>query len=214
MKKILITLAGLFLLQVGFAQTTNPVERKSSLIFTGGAAIPVGPFASTTSEDGGMANTGYNLNLQYARQLKGIGLGIHGMYSSHALKNDLEDTGLNIDIGNWTYYGITAGLLSSYPINNQKTVSFDIKAMIGAGFVNTPSIKITSDGESMEEPSRSSTTFLGEVGAGLRFKISQRAFLYGGADWIMMQPKFKYDGQSMEQKISAFNLHAGLGFNF
>lgn len=212
MKKFLLILTGLLLIQVGFAQTTNPIERKSSLIFSGGAAIPVGPFATTTSEESGMAKTGYTMNLQYARQFKGFGIGIQGMYSSHSLKNEMEGYGLKFS--NWNYYGITAGLISSYPIKQQGKFFVDLKALAGAGFVKSPSISYSGEGETVTEPARNSTAFLGDVGIGLRYKISSKAFLYGAADWISMQPKFSYNGEQMTQKMSAVNLHAGLGFSF
>lgn len=216
MKKTIAFFAVLFLLQVGFAQTiTKPVEKKSAIIISGGPSIPVGPFASKTSQDGGMAKTGYNINLNYLYEISRIGIVLHGMYANHATAMPDSFSAYGISMGPWKYSAITAGVMTSYDLG--KSGKFDLRLLIGPAFVNSPEMTYPSEAGPAKIASMNATTFIGELGAGYRLQFSQSAFLYGGVDWIAMQPKFKDETLSpepMEQKMSALNVNVGIGFRF
>lgn len=216
MKKILFAIAGLFLLQVGVAQSiTRPVEKKSSLMFSAGPSIPLGSFGSATAANAGMAKLGYNIDASYLYQFNSIGLVFHGMYVNHNTKLAEEFSGMGIGMSHWNYSVVDAGILNSFPAGDNG--KFDLRLLAGAAFVNSPHFHVPGESGMVTIPSVSSTTFVSELGFGYRHMLSGSAFIHGGMDWIYMKPKFnatEFGTEPIEQKIAAFNVHIGAGFRF
>lgn len=216
MKKILFVITGLFLLQVGVAQSiTKPVDKKSSLMFSAGPSFPLGSFGSSTADNAGMAKLGYNIDASYIYQFNSLGLVFHGMYVNHNTKLAEEFSGLGIGMGHWNYTVVDAGIMNSFPVGDKG--SFDLRVLAGAAFVNSPHFHVPGETGIITIPSINSTTFVSELGAGYRHMLNGSAFIHGGLDWIYMKPTFKapeFGPEPMEQKIAAFNVHIGAGFRF
>lgn len=213
MKKLLL-LAVTMLLAGGFSnaqQQQAPKERKSFLAITGGAAFPMGDFASKNMDNlqAGLATTGFNVNLHYGYQVNPVfGIAVTVPYSSFGVDNSvLEGTGLTMD--HWQYYGLLAGPM--YTAQAGAKTKFDFKMLIGATNVNSP--KFTYHGEDAVAEDWS-TSFAWQLGADVRMDIGKRAFFMGNLDYNSMQPKFSTSGEgsdSFEQKMSLFNLSVGIG---
>ena len=109
---------------------------------SGGAAFPMGDFASTgiNNESAGYANTGIFYYISYVRFLN-KGFGITGMLRGQSNDLDIQqavqkfdldmEASMTADSKPWKNWSILAGVYNSYPIGKANKAFFESRAMPG-----------------------------------------------------------------------------------
>lgn len=211
MKKILLSSIALFFIcaVVKAQESKTQNNRQNSLALTAGPAFPLADFSSTdlNNKTAGMANTGFTLELKYARQFNNaFGFAISGLYGHHSTdKKLLNESGATV--GPWEY---TGGLIGPFIMTSvSPNVNFDLSAMTGA--VST----ILRD-KSGQDDWRTAMPL--RVSADFRFHLAKAVFLSAGANYLYMRPKFKAsisDGNvDLHKTINTIGANAGIGFSF
>ena len=232
MKKLLFLFIALLAGSVVMAQgSKKTIDSKSFLAFHAGPSIPVGDFHSNNfnNENAGFAKTGYNLNLLYGYELmKDFGITANLFYNNNKLDNETikreMETELNLNEGeldnlnldHWKWYGVTIG-----PSLMQKltpNLAADVRVMGGIVNANTPAITLA--GQTLVGEDWSVAPLL-QAGFDLRIGIGKNVFIYAGADYIYMKPKFNVESnigelvsEDIQQKISVVNVTGGVGIRF
>ena len=222
MKKLLILTTGLILCVGVFAQETKaPVKRNNYMSLSVGPAFPMGDFASKdiySNPEAGLAQTGVNVNLQYAHTWGYFGLVAQGFYNSHNVQSTTLD-GIQIDMDHWQYYGLMVGPAFIKPLGDKKNLIFDVKGLIGPVNVNSP--KFSVGGQALVNEKWNTTIGYG-AGMGMKLLFGKSMFAQLGLDYLNMNPEFTLEGDVVEepsnmkynQPISTLNLHFGIGINF
>jgi opacity protein-like surface antigen len=229
MKKLLMMAFALLFSGTMLAQGSKVNEdNKSFIAFHGGPSFPIGDFSSRNfnNSNAGFAKTGFNINLDYAYLFtKSIGV----TASLFVNKYDINDADLNVkpagsegfipvNLDHWQFYGITAGPV--YSINVGKNIFTDIKVMGGVVNANAPIIKLQGQKLTKEEWK---VAGIFQAGAGLKFGVGKNIFIVTNANYMHLNPTFKYTytevvaGQTAEefhQKMDIISVTAGVGYNF
>ncbi|MGM0636644.1 MAG: hypothetical protein ACQESK_11315 [Bacteroidota bacterium] len=179
----------------GNASTEQSVyEKKNGYIgLTIGASIPVGEFAS---DQGGLANTGLQINLINFGYLFTENIGIAAAWFGAA--NPVSSVN-GMEIDPWSYGGLMLGPLFSAPF--QENITVDFRPMLGYANTTVPDI-------GYGEERASSLAF--SVGTVLRFDVSDNFLIMLTADYLSTTPTF--DRYSVEQPINTFTLGVGAAF--
>lgn len=204
-------------------------DYKSFLFFHGGPSFPVGDFASKSMSDNanaGFANTGFNFNLDYGyRVQKNIGFTASIFYNKYKVdeksiqfKDDETNQVIPVNMDHWQFYGISAGPMFSF--QPAQKIWTDLKIMGGIVNANAPMIRVMGMDATKEEWKVGAIL---QAGVNLRFDISNRLFISTSADYLYMDPKFKYSytdlveglvSEDFHQKMTAVNVTAGIGVKF
>lgn len=231
MKKILLSTFTLFLFcAIAIAQEPKTENvQKNFIVLTAGPSFPMGHFASTDlNSESGMAKTGFTIDLKYGHQInKVFGFGMQTVYGRYAVDRTYVNEVPGVDVKAWEYAGVLVGPMLSTSLAPK--VNFDFTAYSGVAFANTPQI---SYGGQVYAENDWSTTVPVKVAADFRFHLGNTAFLFTGANYTYMRPKFNVktmninDGEdgggsgsgthieSFHQVISVFGLNAGVGIRF
>lgn len=165
-------------------------KRKGFIGLSIGSAIPVGDFAEKSN---GGAKTGLQLNLINFGYLFSDNFGITASWFGTANPFYLN----NIDP--WSYGGIMAGPLLSFPISEK--ADWDFKPMIGYSVTTVPNLGLGTE---------QATSFAFSVGTQLRYHISDKVSLLFSADYFSAKPEF--EGYGFEQNISNITIGFGVAY--
>lgn len=208
MKNMMFIAAALLLTMAAPAQDRKPVTgKKAYLSLNVGMGIPIGPFASTTDAEGGLATGGFTTDLTASYDLqRGFGVGGDLFYSNFGVNNDdLGTYGMNLD--HWKIWGFVVG--PDLHGKLAKNLFLDVRIHAGVARANSPVLSFRN--ESSEDLWVTALAF--RPGADLRLFFNERAFLRFNTEYTYLHPTFKYPViGDVDQKISA--LHYGLGIGF
>lgn len=222
MKKMMFLMT--LILLIGLSVTAQDKKTKPNNKFfisiAAGPAIPVSDFASKNfnNESAGLAKIGFTTNLQFGYQLhKYFGITSTILYSNYKV-DVTQFAQYGVEADHWQHYGIMAGPMFTWPINEK--VRTDFKVLGGIINVNSPLVKFTDGPNLMNEEWANS--FAMQLGADLRYNFTPNLYLVTNVDYNFMKPKFDggiYVGDgtptsAFEQKISAINASIGLGVKF
>lgn len=222
MKKIMYSTLAIFL----FCAVANAQKSmaeygpKSYLAITAGPSFPIGDFASTSidNEDAGAARDGYTIELKYGLGLDRVfGLAANLVYGSNGVDKSFINDDAGVSIDPWRYYGILVGPRVTGTLTPQ--TSFDFSVLSGVAFTNSP--QVTYNNEVMAEDDQATTVPL-KVAADFRFNFRNKGFLFAGASYTYMRPKFNSDvlfpvestSMAFKQKMGILGINAGIGFDF
>ena len=141
----------------------------------------------------GLAQTGLQFNLINFGYLFSDNIGISATWFGAA--NPLDEEGYDP----WSYGGIMAGLLLSFPLSDK--VEWDFRPMIGYAVTTVPDI-----GFGPEDAS----SFALNIGTLFKFNVGKKVALLLSADYFSTQPEFINYG--FEQNISTISLGFGVAF--
>jgi hypothetical protein len=240
MKKFLFGMIALWLGTVVMAQ--KPVVKravKHYFALLGGPSFPVGEFAQNSlntsnimiaDRGAGFAKAGVNVNFTYGYHISSpLGITASVFYNNHALNNaamqrELEreldiPTGSMTDLkpDHWQWYGIAAGPMFFHQLS--PNVTLNLRAMAGIANANSP--KFAYQGVTLFKEDWS-VAALFNGGMDFQFKAGNNLYVFTGADYLYMQPKFTVEAYILDQsfketgkqKMAVINVHAGLGFGF
>jgi len=165
-------------------------KRKGYIGISIGPSIPVGAFADHSD---GAAKTGVQLNLANFGYLFTENIGIAAIWFGAA--NPVSEISYNP----WSYGGLMAGPLLSFPVSN--TAEWDFRPMIGYSVTTVSDVGQATD---------QATAFAINLGTVLRFNLNQRFSITLSADYFSTKPNFKVYG--FEQKIGTVSLGFGAAY--
>jgi len=184
-----------------------------------GLSLPLGDFASTSSQYAGFAKTGYSLGMDYTRTISNAFVWPTSVMFSMNPTNEEElyrqlgsPPGLTLTVSpTYTLWPLTGpGFQVSQP-----GVSFQGAVQVGLLIGRCPGIKMTYAGSLSEQPSAGATSFAYSLVSNLRL---QRIQLSGR--FLSGRPKYNVTATgggasasgSFEQPTSVFLILAGIGF--
>lgn len=196
-----------------------PFLTKTSFFLGGGIAVPIGEFASTTSNSGGAAKAGFSLAGDLRIPLGGQAFALlAGTFSSNPLDVDaLRDalgspSDLSISAGNWLSIAPFAGLGIIIPVS--EGTGFLLSGKLGVLFGTSPEIRLSSGGASATQGSASASAVAYGFSAGIMTsqKFSICVQLQSG------QPKYSVTASGsggslsseLEQSMSILQIIVGL----
>lgn len=202
MKKVSSFLLLSFLcFQLNAQESLETNSSKGFLTISIGPSFPFGDFASTDVNefDAGFANNGLSINLINFGYLFSKNAGITVMLAGSAYPLDVQSTNDPL----WSYGTLLVGPLLTFPLSNED-VLLDLRAMVGT-------LTATLD------PDDGSGSFDGSGGAfslggAIRYHLSDKISLAGGADFISSNPEFEINGVEFDQPVSSLNLTIGISF--
>ncbi len=229
MKKLLMMAFALLVSGTMLAQGSKVKgDTKSFIAFHGGPSFPIGAFSSkdmANSSNAGFAKTGFNLNLNYGYHIQNnIGLAAGVFYNKYMMDGSniiFTDEGghvIPLNVDHWQFYGVTAG--PAFTFGAGKNINADLRIMGGVVNANAPLIKV-QDIKVTEEEWNVAPVF--QAGLDFRIGISNSLFIYAGADYMYIDPKFKYTftpdfqgitTQEFHQKMNVINVTGGFGYKF
>ncbi|MGD9581444.1 MAG: hypothetical protein AB7V50_08725 [Vampirovibrionia bacterium] len=165
-------------------------KRKGFIGLSIGASIPVGDFADKSN---GLAKTGLQLNLINFGYLFSDNFGIVATWFGAV--NPIDADGIDP----WSYGGLMAGPLLSFPISPK--ADWDFKPMIGYSVTTVPDI-----GYGTEQ----ATSFAFSVGTQFRIHVGNKVSLLLSADYFSAKPEFKDYG--FEQNIGTLSIGLGIAY--
>ncbi len=211
MKKLIYLAMAMLFSTMVVAQNKNKfTDKKGYFAFSGGLAIPVGEFASTSTANGGLAMTGFNANLHggYAFTPH-FGLGGNIFYATYTVNSgSLGISGVTMD--HWQYYGVAVGP----SVGLVKKERLDWTMNLYGGFARANSPVITYESKNTEETW--ATAFTLQLGTHLRYMTSPNTFVMGGLEYTGMKPRWTSVSTigDYEQAIRGLHLSVGLGWKF
>jgi opacity protein-like surface antigen len=220
----------IFLTSTAFSQET----RKGLIGISLGPSIPLSEYADNDgdNEDAGFALTGLHLNFNFSYKFN-ENLGVAALWTGNAHPVDVDemvdlfwsiDPSLNWEVESeaWSSGALMGGLLVSFPSDQ---VDFDIKALIGYSTSTIPNIDVTaSDGFSIatiKQNEASTLAFAVNLGAGLRYNVSEKIALTLNLDYFSTKPEFEVSTTSnfgassnddIEQQMNMMNISFGIGY--
>lgn len=240
MKKLLLLLMAWLVSGALMAQKVEiKKEAKHVLALHGGPAVPLGNFGSTTlspsgslvaNKDAGFATTGFNVALTWGYKITNpVGVTAALFYNNHGVKNsaiqkemetqlDVPSGTLNgLKLDHWQWYGISAGPMYSEKLSN--AVDVNIRVMGGLANVNSPRIKLDPILVIKEDWS---VTPLFRGAVDFQFNLGGNLYLFTGADYLYMKPKFTLEttienqtlSETAKQNMAVVNLTAGVAIKF
>jgi hypothetical protein len=217
MKKLMVLLSLLILvaLSVNAQDQVKAKQQQSFLAISGGPSMPVGVFGETSSDEAGMAKTGYNFNLHFNHLFNNFfGIATTGFYSQYAMDvSSLQNEQFPVSADHWQYYGLMAGPMFTF--NDKGKMNFDFRLGLGAANVNFPVLKVAN----LVSNEKWATAFAAQFATDFRYNFSNKAFFIANLDLTAMRPETTitiHEGGSFEihQDIDVINFGIGIGFNF
>lgn len=210
MKKILYLAIAMLYAGTAIAQASKTShDKKAFVAVSGGFALPVGVFSSTSTTNGGFAKSGFNLNVHGGYMFTPhFGLAGNAFYTVYGV--DAEAIGTpGVKVDHWQYIGFAAGPALSVA----KTEKLDITFNIFGGLAHANSPVITYETASSNEVWATALTM--QLGSHLRYMLTPNTFLMGAADYTAMKPKWSDPSiGDYEQNMGGFHLTVGLGWRF
>lgn len=217
MKTFLLAAAFIFGTSFVYAQdeeTPAPAQTKMYVGLTGGVALPVGNFHSTSikNDHAGYAGTGYNL-----AAIAGLGItksfGIGGKF--YYAKNDVDknfyaDDTSKLTISPWSYYALMVGPSFSDLISPSFNMNY--KFLFGGGIASSPKAK---NGDEVVLPRYYSDIKLTwSVSAELQYLFSKDKKWAAVAEigYVDMKPEFMIDDEFHKQAIKAVHINLGIAY--
>jgi hypothetical protein len=230
MKKEIILLSLVLFAITAFSQET----RKGLIGISLGPSIPLGDYADNDgdNEDAGFAMTGLHLNLNFNYKFN-ENLGFAALWTGNAHPIDVDemvdlfwsiDPSLNWEVETeaWSSGSLMGGLLVSFPYDK---VDFDIKGLIGYSSSTIPNIDVTaSDGSTavnIKQNEAVAMAFAVNLGAGLRYNVSDKIALTINMDYFSTKPEFEVattsnfgysSNDDFKQTINMLNISFGIGY--
>jgi len=230
MKEMIISLSLILLAITAFSQET----RKGLIGISLGPSIPLSDYADNDgdNEDAGFAMTGLHLNFNFSYKFN-ENLGVAALWTGNAHPIDVDemvdlfwsiDPSLNWEVETeaWSSGSLMGGLLVSFPFDK---VDFDIKALIGYSSSTIPNIDVTaSDGSesvNIKQNETSALAFAFNLGAGLRYNVSDKIALTVNMDYFSTKPEFEVattsdfgysSNDDIEQTMNMMNISFGIGY--
>jgi|GEM_PF-6381977 len=228
----------------GFAQTYN--VRQSVLEIGYGVAVPFGKYESTdvTDSASGYATAGTNLNVMFS-YLVGKNLGVSAMISSSVSKlssngikdryetyaDRIEGDVSDIHYAKWNTSSYMAGGYFTYPLQK---ASINFQLLAGYSRTEYPEVDVviyshldSNAVEVKQSASGVSSAFCLNVGAGLKYNISEIMCICVNGNFLSCYPEFEKvvttssfqsatpdEVHKVHQRISLLNVTAGIGFRF
>ncbi len=224
MKKILLVTAAVFAfsLTASAQDASKPVAKKFYAAVMAGPAIPMGAFAAkdlNENENAGLANTGYQLNLQVGYQANNnFSVILQTFFGRHSVDNTMfHDVGATLD--HWQYYGVMAGPAVTVKAGKQQKTAFDFKTMAGWAHVNSPLVSLNNATVVKEDWA---DAMILQAGMDIRYTVSGNMFILGSASYSYLRPTFRMETtvgeqtgvEDAEQPMGILQFGAGLGFRF
>ncbi|MCX6275903.1 MAG: outer membrane beta-barrel protein [Bacteroidetes bacterium] len=247
MKKRLVLLFILVSCRLCYSQTYN--ERPAVLEIGYGVSVPFGKFESTDVNDSasGYATAGTCLNVMFTYLVnKNFGVaaminstanrlyteGVKNRFNSYIKENIGDDAVISdIHLEKWNTMAYMAGGYVTYPLQK---ASFNLQLLAGYSRTKYPEVDVTVfkdtsfDAISVNQSSDEvASAFCINVGAGLKYNISDIMCLCVNANFFSSYPEFEkvvtsstYQGNTpdeyhrVHQRISQLNVTAGIGFRF
>jgi hypothetical protein len=169
--------------------------------FSAGPSIPIGDFSDNNvkNTNSGYAISGSKMELNAGlRLVKAVSLGAKLFYSingydASTLKGKLEienpGTIWKASGRSWDIYGGMIGLSYSFPLT--KKLASDVKFLSGIMQSSIPQMTITgSDGSTITEDKKSSTSFVYMISAGGHYPIGRLIDLIGNIEYLSSTPTF------------------------
>jgi opacity protein-like surface antigen len=230
MKKMILSLSLIFLTIGVFSQET----KKGLIGISIGPSFPLSDYANNDgeNEDAGFAMTGLHLNFNFSYKFNDY-LGIAALWTGNAHPVDVDkmvdvfwsvDPYLNWEVKSeaWSSGALMGGLFASIPYDNGY---FDLKALIGYSSSTIPIIDVTaSDGSSsinLRQNEASALAFAINLGAGLRYNVSDKIAMTINMDYFMTKPEFEVATTSdfgyssvdaIGQTMKMINISFGIGY--
>lgn len=151
---------------------SNSERRKGYIGLSLGPSIPVGDFADKSS---GIAKTGVQLNLINFGYLFSEIFGVSATWYGAANPVDVDG------FGPWSYGGIMAGALFSFPASEK--VDWDYRIMIGYSVTSLP-------GTESGTLSKQASAFAFNTGTTFRLNAGNKVALLFSADYFFSKPEF------------------------
>lgn len=223
----------LLLSQFCFPQKNN---HKGYCGFNLGICFPMGDFGSTdlNNESAGFAHTGFSFSVPAAYLLE-PNVGVCAVLFTQKIPIDESDfmmspviVSQNLEVITetfpWSVEGMHAGLYVSLPLDTQNKYCLDIKAMVGASFVEIPRIRTTVVYTSVNQVMYSSDISAYASATAISFmldfcgrvKLSHSSALILGANYISTTQEFKLpslfpgDDGKYRQPVSTLSLYSGI----
>ncbi len=228
------------------AQTYN--ERTAMLEIGYGVSAPFGKFVATDVNDSasGYATAGTNLNVMFTYMVNKT-VGISAMISSIANRLNTEGVknkfkkyidenipGAIISDIHFEKWNTTAYMVGGYLTFPLQKASFNVQLLAGYSRTKYPETDVivykdtSFDAISLtQSTSEAASAFCLNVGAGLKYNISDLMFICVNVNFLSTYPKFEkevttstYRGNTpdeihvVHQRISDLNATAGIGFRF
>lgn len=217
--------AAVSLYMTAIAQEKAAVEKKGFLILSIGPSFPVGDFNSKRldNDHAAYAKTGFNIDLQGGYHfVKNFGVGGSAFFSLYSfneqrLKDQMVQEGLipsgtNFSVDHWKYYGVVAGPIVTLDVSNKTFIDFSV--MTGVVSANSPKAIVMENGNTATLFEDWATAIPVKVNGGMRFLLGQNSYLSTGLNYMYMEPEFSIGDDRVHQKITAWNVIAGIGFRF
>lgn len=211
-----LLLMSLLLTSAAIGQKSKSIcKEKGFISLTAGPSFPLSDYNSSdfTKERAGLANTGYNMELQGGWYVdKHFGFIASALYTRHAVDNSFASaTSTNVD--HWQYFSFLGGVVGSAWLGHH--LFLDGKVSTGVSRVNSP--KITFDGQILMAEAWSTTVpFKADID--LRYQVANRIQLIVGANYLYQDPSFKSvnSGTTYEfrQRMNVIGVNAGIGYGF
>jgi hypothetical protein len=220
MKKLLLMIIVLLVSGTVMAQgSKGKMTPKSFLAFHLGPSFPTGDFKSidANNEKAGYAKTGFNMNLNYGYKFtKNVGLTVGTYYNRYNIdKKDLSQILPGTNVDHWQFFGIAVGPMLTHEFSSK--VTGDLRIMGGMTYANSP--LFSYEGTVLVKDDWKLTPMF-QGGLDLRFNAGRNVFLMANADYMYLQPEFKFETTTGElvdkrhQTISVMNLTGGVGIKF
>ena len=169
----------------------NNIDRRKGYIgLSVGPSIPIGEFASRYS---GLANTGIQINLVNFGYRFSENFGIAATWFGAANPVEINN------IGPWSYGGLMAGPLLSFPLSQK--AEWDFRPMIGYSSTTAPDL-----GWGTEQASSLALN----IGTVFRINVSNKVALLLSADYFSTKPEF--ENVYVEQQIGTIAFGFGVAF--
>lgn len=231
MKKAVFSLVALLTM----ASLSYSQDEKGYIGISLGPSIPMGDLSSkdVDNEAAGFANSGAVFDISFAYKLGEGNFGLTALLRGQSNPTDAQaiadvfayefpSFGWTVDSDGWGIGGFMLGGFGSFPISKKYT--FDTRAMIGFLSASSPEFNVTGTGPGgslwVKQSSKSATSFAYLIGAGFKFKISNRLYLLTNLDYLASNPEFlnvetiASDGSrqtdTWSQSLGTLNLSVGI----
>jgi len=203
---------------------------------SGGPSFPFGAFENSelAIEEGGYAQTGYSINLDYAYRFY-KNLIVAGQYTR--VNNQLDEEALRksgrlicstcnplptFGEVNTTAYELNAFFAGIGVIKEQSNLSFQMQFMIGYANMFSPQVELKGPNDLLTVQSNEGSNLAYGVATGLRIHLTDQLDLSTIGNFILFQADFdqvvEFNGikeiKTTAQRYQVFNLSFGLGYRF
>jgi opacity protein-like surface antigen len=209
-KQILFALLCLLLLQCSYAQKE---DNRDLVSFSAGASFPTGNFSSSNPSNklAGYAKAGIAINFSFEHPLNRT-IGLAAMLSGEknglntaAFARQFQTTGIYFDFNtprhypdwvvekkSWYRESLLAGITQQFPIAKNNKLSFGIRELIGAVYVQSPKLYASSSTDTafaiLTQSSAAAFGFCYLLGAGIKYTCTKNMVLLFNADYSGATP--------------------------